>query len=203
MSFGPIRKTLKEAGSYHRPRQIDKNAPMAARRTQKLPVIGAAPVCSRCAARGPTCCEPTDGVALAPLTLGDIDRIQSATGLSPHEFTTERPIDDEERAALEEQDPVLRGLVRDGQLVSLAKSERGACVFHARDRGCTLSYETRPLLCRRYPIVRRGSELSVSPGGACLAIEEAADMPALLISLGLSTDVLVEIDRQIRIDLNC
>ena len=176
---------------------------MAARGAQKLPVVGAAPVCVRCAARGPTCCEPTDGVALAPLTPGDVVRIQRATGLTPKDFTTERPVDDEERAALEEQDPILRGLVHDGRLVSLAKSARGACVFHERDRGCTLSYEMRPLLCRRYPIVRRGAQLSVSPGGACLAIDEAANMPELLQSLGLSLDALSAIDQQIQRDLDC
>jgi len=167
----------------------------------KMPLLGAAPACARCAERGPTCCEPTEGVALAPLTPGDLDRIERATDRPRATFTVERAIDPDEQAALEAGDPVLRGLVRDGRLISLATGDRGACVFHARDQGCTLAFDVRPLLCRRYPIVRRGSQLSVRPGGSCLAVEEARNMPELLGLLGLTVDDLAQIDRQIRRDL--
>lgn len=113
---------------------------------------------------------------------------------------TTRPIDDEEVAALEAEDPVLKGLVRDGQLRSLA--QRGAaCVFHQRDRGCTLAWGVRPLLCRRFPIVRDRGQFRVSPGGGCLAVEEAADLPELLEALGTDVRTLAEIDRAIRRDL--
>jgi Fe-S-cluster containining protein len=171
------------------------------RRRLRLPVLGEAAVCQRCSERGRTCCEPVDGVALAPLTPGDTRRIADATGLDTETFSTSRRLDREEIEALEAEDPVLRGLVgSDGLIRSLARTGE-ACVFWRRGKGCSLSYEVRPLLCRRFPIVRRGSALSVRPGGDCLAIEEAADMPSLLITLGITEGELSRIDRQIRTDL--
>lgn len=162
---------------------------------------GAASVCARCAARGPTCCEPEEGVALAPLTPGDVARISAATGLAPETFAVARTLDPEERAALEEDDPVLRGLAaRDGTVRSLAKRGR-ACVFHEAGRGCSLAYDVRPLLCRRFPIVRLGRRFRVSPGGDCLAAEEARDLPDLLRLLGTTEDAYAAIDRRIRADL--
>jgi hypothetical protein len=140
-------------------------------------------------------------VALAPLTKGDIDRIMRATGLDRSVFTSERLLDEEEARALERQDPALKGLVgADRRLVSLAKSG-AACVFHSRAQGCRLDFESRPLLCRRFPIVRHRQRLWVNPGGACLALEEAADMPALMALLGIDEAGLAAIDRQIRADL--
>ena len=167
----------------------------------RLKTLGEAPVCARCSARGPTCCEPEEGVALAPLTPGDRRRISHATGLAPTDFTTARRLDDEERAALASEDPVLRDLVGDdGVLVSLAKKGR-ACTFHVSGRGCSLAYDVRPLLCRRFPVVRDRGRLTVRPGGDCLALEEAVDMPSLLVALGLTTEELARIDRRLREDL--
>ncbi len=111
-----------------------------------------------------------------------------------------RPIDAIEAAALVRQDPVLRGLVRDGALVSLAKRGK-ACVFHQAGRGCSLDYDVRPVLCRRFPIVRRGRFLTVQPGGECLAVAEARDMPELLVSLGTTEEELSALDRLVRADL--
>jgi Fe-S-cluster containining protein len=166
-----------------------------------LPIVGQAHVCQRCAQFGPTCCQPENGVALAPLTPGDIERITRATGLNASVFTTARTLDVEELEALEEQEPVLKGLVGpDRRLVSLTVVN-GACALFSNHSGCTLRYESRPLLCRRYPIVRNRRWLSVSPGGRCLAVEEASDMPSLLGLLGMTEDGLVEIDRQLRADL--
>jgi Fe-S-cluster containining protein len=165
------------------------------------PDLGTASVCARCAARGPTCCEPEDGVALAPLTPGDVERIAAATHKKPSEFSTLRELDEDERRALEADDPVLRGLIPPGApLRSLAKRGR-ACVFHEAGRGCSLAYEVRPLLCRRFPIVRMGRRFRVSPGGDCLAVEEARDLPDLLRLLGTREDEYARIDREIRADL--
>jgi Fe-S-cluster containining protein len=165
-----------------------------------LALLGQAHVCKRCAARGPTCCEPEEGVALAPLTPGDIRRISRATQRNPSDFVTERLIDADEAAAWTGEDPVLRGLVSDdGLLRSLAK-QGNACVFHSAS-GCTLGYDVRPLLCRRFPVVRDRGALRVNPGGNCLALEEANNMPSLLQLLGLTEESLKQIDRQIRADL--
>jgi Fe-S-cluster containining protein len=134
------------------------------------------------------------------LTPGDVRRIAAATGLAPTAFTTSRRIDAVEAEALLEQDPVLKGLAQGGSLVSLAKAGR-ACVFHVSGRGCSLDYAVRPVLCRRYPIVRRGRYLTVQPGGDCLGVEESRDMPELLNAMGLTIDELERLDREIRGDL--
>ena len=190
--------------SYHRRLSMAKSevsVPARTSGTGTLKILGAAPVCVRCAARGETCCQPPEGVPLAPLTPGDVQRIGGATGLETEAFSSVRAVDPEEEAALVDQDPVLRGIVRNGKLRSLAKTPDG-CVFYRHDRGCSLSYEVRPLLCRRFPLVRRGRGLSVRPGGACLAVEEAAGTPALMGSLGLTVAELARIDGQIRRDLS-
>jgi len=110
-------------------------------------------------------------------------------------------MEEEERLALEDNDPVLTGLVESGgELVSLAKKGR-ACFFHESGRGCTLPYDVRPLLCRRFPIVRDGTRYRVVTGGDCQAAEEAKDLPDLLRLLGVSFDELARIDAQIRSDL--
>jgi Fe-S-cluster containining protein len=156
--------------------------------------------CARCAQRGPTCCEPEEGVALASLTPGDLARIERASGRSPAEFTVRRVLDAEEHAALDEEDPVLRGLVGpDRVLVSLAKNGR-ACVFLDRQSGCTLG-EAKPLACRRFPFVRVGRALKVRPGGDCLACEEARDLPELMGMLETDEKKLRSLDRGIRRDL--
>jgi Fe-S-cluster containining protein len=164
-----------------------------------LTTLGAASVCQRCAESGPTCCEPEPGLPLAALTPGDVARIAAATGLPPTAFTESRQVDATERAFLQKDDRLLARLVQDGNLVSLAKRGR-ACVFHEAGRGCSLAYEVRPLLCRRFPIVRQGRFLNVRPGGRCLAVEEARDMSQLLQSLGLSEAELERLEQKVRAD---
>jgi Fe-S-cluster containining protein len=139
---------------------------------------------------------------LALLTPGDLARISDETGLPPERFSVTRTMESGERAGLEDEDPVLRGLVNaDGWVRSLAKRQ-GACVFHSRPAGCSLRYDVRPLLCRRFPLVQLGGRLHVRPGGDCLAVEEATDLPQLLASLGTSARELARVDAQIRRDLD-
>lgn len=134
---------------------------------------------------------------LAPLTAADVRRIARVSGRPLEEFVDVRRIDPEERAEWERQDPVLRGLVgAEGIVRSLAVRE-GACVFLRRGEGCSLGPD-RPLLCHRFPLVRRRGRLAVEPGGACLACEEAPDLETLLESLGLDRAVLARLDAAIR-----
>lgn len=167
----------------------------------RLSVVGAAHVCARCASQGPTCCEPEEGVALAPLTPGDIERIRAATGLAARAFVRTRTISEDERSALESQDPVLKGLVHGGRLRSLRKEGR-ACVFHDRAHGCSLAWDVRPLLCRRFPFLRVRGRIHVQPGGECLACDEAPDLEGLLSLLGMDEAGLRALDRALRRDLD-
>lgn len=165
-----------------------------------LPILGAAHVCARCASQGSTCCEPEPGLPLAALTPGDLTRIEAATGLSRHAFTETRKVDAAERAFLQKDDPLLGRLVVGAQLVSLAKRGR-ACVFHREETGCSLGWDVRPLLCRRFPVVRQGRYLNVRPGGRCLAVEESADLPMLLDKLGLTETHVERIEQSVLADL--
>src|SRR5690554_5420547 len=93
-------------------------------------------ICRRCAAQGTSCCTSPFGVSLAPLTPVEVARIAARTERPPDAFTTARPLDDEEREALWEQDPALHGLGADNTLVSLRLVD-GRCVF-LTDTGCQL-----------------------------------------------------------------
>lgn len=155
---------------------------------------GSPHVCVRCAARGTSCCVSREGVSGPPLTPGDIARIVSRSGMKASEFAVAREVDSIEQQAWEEDDPATRGLVRAGTVRSLAR--RGeACIFLG-ERGCKLG-DARPLLCQRFPLLRVGARVEVKPGGACLAVEEAPDLPALLVLLGTSRRRLQQLDRQL------
>ncbi len=139
-----------------------------------------------------------EGVSGPPLTPGDIARIVARSGMEASAFVVAREVDAIEQQAWEEDDPAARGLVRAGTARSLAR--RGeACIFLG-ERGCALG-DARPLLCQRFPLVRLGARLEVKPGGVCLAVEEAQDLPSLLVLLGTSRRRLREIDRQLRREL--
>jgi len=158
---------------------------------------GAAHVCVRCAARGPTCCEPGEGIDLAPLGADDVLRISKATGRAPDDFSELRPVDTIDRIALRLEDPAAAAMLR-GTTPRILKKADGACTFLNRHTGCELAYEIRPLHCRRFPFVRKGRFLVIRPGGECLAVEEAADLPSLAELLGTSIDELDRIDDAMR-----
>ncbi len=155
-------------------------------------------VCARCAALGKACCVSAEGVAGPPVTPGDIARIEAASGRRARDFTVSREVDAIEQQAWEEEDPAARGLVREGRVLSLAR-DGDACVFLGR-AGCTLG-ESRPLLCRRFPFVRRAGRLEVKPGGDCLAVSESAGLPSLLVALNTSRRELRSIDAQLALEL--
>lgn len=155
-------------------------------------------VCARCAARGTACCVSAEGLSGPPLTPGDVARIAAQSGLAAERFVVEREVDEVEEAAWREEDPALAGIVRAGRVRSLGRAG-DACLFLAA-AGCTLG-ESRPLACQRFPLVRLGGRLTPKPGGACLAVEEAAGLPQLLVLLGTSRSRLRAIERQLRAEL--
>lgn len=159
--------------------------------------VGQAHVCARCAARGRTCCEPDDGVSLAPLGPADVLRIIGATGLAVEAFAREVALDRIDRAALRLEDPAAAAMLKGAPGRTLLAVD-GRCVFHDRASGCRLAYDVRPLHCRRFPFVRQGRFHVVRPGGACLAVEESKDLPDLVERLGTSLPELDRIDAEMR-----
>ncbi len=155
-------------------------------------------VCARCAAQGTSCCVSVEGVSGPPLTPADIERISTATGRAATEFVVEREVDLIEHLAWEQDDPATRGLVREGRVRSLAR--RGdECIFLSAN-GCELG-SARPLLCQRFPFMRVNGVIDVKPGGFCLAVDEAADLPQLLTMLGTGRKQLQAIDEQLQREL--
>lgn len=102
-------------------------------------------LCARCAKHTTTCCQKTD----IYVTLGDVRRISNHSGKVDF-FEFRRPaysVDDQQVEDPFWYEHVFR---EDGQRRVLKHQPDGNCFFLG-PHGCTLSDETRPLICRLYP----------------------------------------------------
>jgi uncharacterized protein len=105
-------------------------------------------LCNRCKDIQETCCQGS----IIPLTRGDIERITRASGTSDFFIYTPclqpTPTDIQDYG----YDPNwLQYTILKGSFHRLLKrDENKKCVFLS-DHGCTLSEDTRPLICRLYP----------------------------------------------------
>lgn len=151
--------------------------------------------CARCAdVLGHSCCQVTQGEALATLTETDVQRIQAHLHLARVRFVEEEVFSEGEARAYEALRPGWQGyFLRSPVRLTLARA-KGACVFFARGQGCTLGADTRPTACRLYPfepradggwtlaVEREGSVARARASGEprCLAVEEADGRRALL-----------------------
>jgi Fe-S-cluster containining protein len=102
-------------------------------------------LCVRCARRRKTCCQTCEIYC----TPGDVERIEAYTGSADfHEFR--RP--DDPVYLDQDDDPLWAAHVfrADESRRVLKRKPDGDCMFlgHA---GCSLPYETRPIVCRLYP----------------------------------------------------
>lgn len=167
--------------------------------------------CSRCPRLlGRSCCEAGEG-RLATLTRADIARISAATGQAKHRFAAEEWLAHDEAWRYELERPAFRGYFREGpRRLTLRTRSGGACVFLG-PRGCTLDEATRPLACRLYPFTRLADgswsilppklgevSLARASGEACLAVEEAEEMDALLAAFGTTRAQLDTLDAALR-----
>jgi len=161
-------------------------------------------VCARCPkVLGVSCCEAPEGQALATLTRDDVRRISDETGLPEAKFVVDEWLTDEEARAYEEERPVFSGYFRRENRRRTLKVERGACTFLDRTTGCRLSETARPLACRLYPFHRlpdgtwsilppRYGALEEAKEGrdACLAVEEADGIDALMVAFSSTPESL-------------
>lgn len=155
-------------------------------------------VCARCPKLlGTSCCELRPGEHLATLTRSDVARIAAHAGLAARRFVVEEGLGEDEAQAYEARRPLYRDYFRMGPVRLTLASVRDACVFLDREKGCVLPAEVRPLACQLYPFeqwadgswsvaVGRFGDLEEAraAGGACLAVEEASDMEAVLEAFG-------------------
>lgn len=118
------------------------------------------PLCARCARLGKTCCQSTD----IYVTRGDVRRISRTSNvIGIFEYRApENPLYLEQ-----EDDPVWMARVfrPDGTRRVLKRRDSGDCLFLG-ERGCVLSLEARPLICRLYPFAynAEGIYTELSPG---------------------------------------
>ena len=184
------------------------------RRPPASPMKGASPegpVCARCPrVLGGSCCEVKEGERLATLTRADVERIREHTGLEARRFVGEEPLGEQEVADFEARRPLYRGYFRRAPVRWTLLTRAGACVFHEREGGCVLPAGVRPVACRLYPFERwpDGSwsvqmgrhgdlEAARAAGGACLGVEEAASMEAVLEAFGTTREAVEALGGQL------
>jgi len=102
-------------------------------------------LCVRCARRRKTCCQISEVYA----TPGDVRRIAEFTGLG--DFTEFR-VPENPSYGDQDDDPAWQEHIfrQDQSRRVLKRQPDGDCTFLG-EQGCTLPYETRPLVCRLYP----------------------------------------------------
>jgi Fe-S-cluster containining protein len=102
-------------------------------------------ICVRCARHRLTCCQISEVYA----TPGDVDRITAHTG---RDDFSEFRVPDDPYYLDQDDDPAWREHVfrPDSSRRVLKREANGNCTFLG-PQGCTLPYETRPLVCRLYP----------------------------------------------------
>ena len=169
------------------------------------------PVCARCPrVLGASCCEVKEGERLATLSRADVERIREHTGLGARRFVGEEYLTEQEAADYEARRPLYRGYFRRGPVRWTLLTRAGACVFHERGRGCELPSEVRPVACRLYPFERwpdgswsvqmgRYGDLDAARagGGACLGVEEAGSMEAVLEAFGTTHEAVETLGGQL------
>lgn len=169
------------------------------------------PVCARCPRLlGASCCEVKEGERLATLTRSDVERIAEHTRLGRPRFVDEEVLTHEEAVDYEQRRPLYRGYFHRSPVRLTLRTRAGACVFHAPGTGCVLPSEVRPVACRLYPFERwpdgtwsvqmgRYGSLEAARGtaDACLAVEEAADMEAVLEAFGTTREAVEGLGEQL------
>ena len=172
--------------------------------------------CSRCALElGRSCCQAEAGEPLATLTESDVTRIQAATRLPRQRFVEEEVFEEAQARAYEQLRPGWRGYFRWRPVRLTLARARGACVFFAPERGCTLSAEDRPTACRLYPFepsedggwtlaVERDASVErarLSGEPRCLGVEEADGRSALMRAFHTSKASLLLLTARLRAEV--
>ncbi|HEX5102563.1 MAG TPA: hypothetical protein VFV87_02050 [Pirellulaceae bacterium] len=137
------------------------------------------PLCVRCARHQKNCCQ----VPQILVTLGDVRRIEAETGQT--EFYEFR-LPDDPAYADQDDDPIWRdnAFQPDGTRRVLKKQANGDCAFLG-PRGCVLSIDARPLVCRLYPFDFTADGILDEPAPGC-PLELLHPGQQLIPTLGMS-----------------
>ncbi|MDR1744888.1 MAG: YkgJ family cysteine cluster protein [Planctomycetota bacterium] len=147
-------------------------------------------LCSRCACSGATCCQKTEIF----LTAGDVARIRGA-GVREEFWDHVAPTDEECKPDFS-YDPVWSRIFDDrGRRRIIRHREDGGCWF-LTGRGCSLSLDARPLVCRLYPFDYTPTTIKGVYGHLCPSPEKE-NPPLLLAALGMNRDEAEQWRRQL------
>lgn len=174
-------------------------------------------VCARCPkALTTSCCEVKPHEKLATITWSDVERIEAATGLSPHAFSEWEWLDADHAQAWLDVNPAYRGYLDAAPRRLSLKAIDGRCALLKAGEGCSLPAEAKPTPCRIYPFdvktgmlqVERFGDLSearrlVEKGTAhaCLAIEESQSLRGLYRAFGTTASRVRELADQLRAEV--
>ena len=176
-------------------------------------------VCARCVkVFGGSCCEVREGERLATLTHADVDRVREATGLTSDAFCETEWLAHDEAIEWSNNHLLYRDYFAVAPKRLTLKRRDGACVFHVKGSGCSLSADERPTACRLYPFEPRADGswgLSAERFGsldeakrayqggesACLAVEEADSFEALRALFSTDREQVEAIAEQLRAEV--
>ncbi len=147
-------------------------------------------LCSRCAGLGGTCCQNT----AIFLTAGDVSRIRGA-GVREEFRDYAAPADGEDGPDASYDPLWSRIFGADGRRRILRHREDGDCWF-LTDRGCSLSMDARPLVCRLYPFDYTGTTIKGVHGHICPS-PERENAPLLLAALEMNRESAEQWRRQL------
>lgn len=144
-------------------------------------------VCSRCAARGRTCCTVSSGDEefCFPISIPEMEAIRSAASgledcfvLAPNTPGFVRQL-----GQLMPHKNIAAAFPAHGSHWRLATTEQGDCVFLG-PQGCVLERSLRPAYCRLFPLWVFDGQLTWFTAGECLANEECSSRAAMLAAMG-------------------
>lgn len=139
--------------------------------------------CGSCARAGKTCCQQTE----IYVTLKDVKRIAVFTSRLDF-FEFRRPVDPAYLAV--DDDPAWQRYVfsPDGTRRVLKQQPAGDCVF-LTGKGCLLTLEVRPLICRLYPLTYTVSGVLPALDENCPVTHHSSGRP-VLETFGLTMETI-------------
>jgi Fe-S-cluster containining protein len=144
-------------------------------------------VCSRCAARGRTCCTVSSGDEefCFPISIPEMEAIRSAGqggedcfALAPNTAGFVKQL-----SMLMPAADIRGAFPKQGSHWRLATTEQGDCVFLG-PAGCVLARSVRPAYCRLFPLWVFHGKLTWFTAGECLVNEECSSLAPMLAALG-------------------
>lgn len=138
-------------------------------------------LCARCSRVGKTCCQTTD----IYVTPGDVERIARVVGNM--DFFEFRPPTDP-RYLDQNDDPLWAAHVfKPGGLRRVLRRDPLLNCWFLGDRGCILSLDARPLICRLHPFVYTSNGLDE---------ELSRDCPSSVLQPGMSIETELNLSRK-------